>query len=87
VCPSYILDARFLKVNLGAGWEVGGQCHAPAVLPPGQSRYPLYRRLGDPQSGLSQSGRVGNKNLLLLPESNIDSSVTRPTAQSLSFLE
>jgi hypothetical protein len=33
---------------------VGGQSHAPAVLPPGKIRYPLYRRLGWPQgrSGL-----------------------------------
>ena len=34
---------------------VGGQYHALAVLPPGKTRYPLYRRLGGPQ-GLS--GRV-----------------------------
>ena len=33
---------------------VGGQRHAPAFLPPGKIRYPLYRRLGGPQgrSGL-----------------------------------
>jgi hypothetical protein len=29
--------------------RVGGQRHAPAALPPGESRYPLYRRLGEPQ--------------------------------------
>jgi hypothetical protein len=34
---------------------VGDQRHAPAALPPGMTRYPLYRRLGGPQ-GLS--GRV-----------------------------
>jgi len=28
---------------------VGGQRHTPAALPPGMSRYPLYRRLGGPQ--------------------------------------
>ena len=28
---------------------VGGQHHAPAALPPGNTRYPLYRRLGGPQ--------------------------------------
>jgi len=28
---------------------VGGQCHAPAALTPGKTRYPLYRRLGGPQ--------------------------------------
>ena len=29
---------------------VGGERHAPAALPPGKTRYPLYRRLGRPQS-------------------------------------
>ena len=28
---------------------VGGHHHAPAALPPGKTRYPLYRRLGRPQ--------------------------------------
>jgi hypothetical protein len=34
---------------------VGGQRHAPAALPPGKTRFPLYRRLGGPQG---RSGRV-----------------------------
>ena len=34
---------------------VGGQRHAPAALPPGKTRYPLYRRLGAPQD---RSGQV-----------------------------
>jgi hypothetical protein len=34
---------------------VCGQRHAPAALPPGMTRYPLYRRLGGPQG---RSGRV-----------------------------
>jgi hypothetical protein len=34
---------------------VGGQRHAPAALPPGMTRYPLYRRLDRPQG---RSGRV-----------------------------
>jgi hypothetical protein len=29
---------------------VGGQRHTPAVLPAGKTRYPMYRRLGGPQS-------------------------------------
>jgi hypothetical protein len=29
---------------------VGGQRHARAALPPGKTRYPLYRRLGGPHS-------------------------------------
>jgi hypothetical protein len=28
--------------------EVGGQRLAPAALPPGKTRYPLYKRLGGP---------------------------------------
>jgi hypothetical protein len=35
--------------------EVGGQRHAPAVLPPGKIQYPLYTRLGGPQG---RSGRM-----------------------------
>ena len=31
------------------GGGVGGQHHAPPTLPPGKTRYPLYRRLGGPQ--------------------------------------
>ena len=27
----------------------GGHRHCPAALPPGKTRYPLYRRLGGPQ--------------------------------------
>jgi hypothetical protein len=34
---------------------VGSQRHAPAALPPGMTRYPLYRRLGRPHG---RSGRV-----------------------------
>jgi hypothetical protein len=34
---------------------VDDQRHAPAALPPGMTRYPLYRRLGRPQG---RSGRV-----------------------------
>ena len=36
---------------------VGGQRHAPAVLPPGKTRYPLYRGLGGSQG---HSGRAEN---------------------------
>jgi hypothetical protein len=34
---------------------VGGQRHAPAALPLGMTRYPLYRKQGRPQG---RSGRV-----------------------------
>ena len=35
--------------------EVGGQRHAPATLPPKNSRYPFYKKLGGTQDW---SGRV-----------------------------
>jgi hypothetical protein len=35
--------------------EVGGQRYGPAALPPGNTRYPLYRSLGGPNG---RSGRV-----------------------------
>jgi len=34
---------------------VGGQRHAPAVLPPGKTRYPLCKRLDEPRG---RSGQV-----------------------------
>jgi hypothetical protein len=37
---------------------VGGQLHAPAALPPGKTRYPLYRRLGRPQDRSGQVRKV-----------------------------
>jgi hypothetical protein len=35
--------------------RAGGQCHAPAALPPGMTRYTLYRRIGKSQG---RSGQV-----------------------------
>ena len=40
---------------------VGGQRHVPAALPPGKTRYPLYRRLGGSQ------GRSGRMRKILPP--------------------
>jgi hypothetical protein len=34
---------------------VGCQRHAPAALPPGKTRYPLYSRLGGPQGSDSKN--------------------------------
>ena len=45
---------------------VSGQRHAPAVFPPGRSRYPLYRRLGGPQ------GRSGRVPKIVLPPPGFD---------------
>jgi len=46
---------------------VGGKRHAPAALPPGKTRYPMYRRLGDPQ------GRSGRVRKILPPPTGIRS--------------
>ena len=37
---------------------LGGQCHAPAALPPGKTRYPLNRRLGGPQNRSRQVRKI-----------------------------
>ena len=60
---------------------VRGQYHAPAILPPGKSRYPLYRRLGGPQGWF---GRVRKT----LPPAEIRSPnrpVRSPSLYQLSY--
>ena len=52
---------------------VGGQRHVPAALPPGMTRYPLYRRLGRPQG---RSGRV----LKISPPPGFDPRTAQPVA-------
>jgi hypothetical protein len=37
---------------------MGGQRNALAALPPGMTRYPLYRRLGEPRAGLDRCGTL-----------------------------
>jgi hypothetical protein len=49
------------------------QHHAPAALPPGRTRYPLYRRLGGPQG---QSGRVRK----ISPPPGFDPRTVQPVA-------
>jgi len=52
---------------------VGGQRNAPAALPPGKTRYPLYRRLGGPQG---RCGRVQK----ICPPLGIDPQTVQPVA-------
>jgi len=40
--------------------RVGSQHHVPAALPPGKTRYPLYRRLGGPQSRSGQVRKISS---------------------------
>ena len=49
-------DSRNIAPNFSlTSMGVGGQRYAPAALPPGKTRYPLYRRVGGSQD---RSGRV-----------------------------
>jgi hypothetical protein len=52
---------------------MGGQCHAPAALPPGKTRYTLFRRLGRTQV---RSGRVRK----ILPLPGFDVRTVQPVA-------
>jgi len=52
---------------------VGGQRHAPAALPPGKTRYLLYRRLGGPRG---RSGRVRK----ISPPPGLDPRIVQPVA-------
>jgi hypothetical protein len=54
----------------------GDQRHAPTALPPGRTRYPLYRRLGGPQS---RSGRV--RKILVPP--GFDPRTVQPVASQV----
>jgi hypothetical protein len=56
---------------------VGGQRHAPAALPAGKSRDPLWRRLGGPQS---RSGRVRK----ISPPPGFDPRTFQPVASRYS---
>jgi hypothetical protein len=53
--------------------RVGGQRHTPAALPPGKTRYALYRRLGGPQG---RSGRVRE----ISPPAGFDPRTVQPVA-------
>ena len=52
---------------------VGGRSHVPAALPPGKTRYPLYRKLGRPQG---RSVRVRKT----LPPPGFDPRTVQPVA-------
>ena len=52
---------------------MGGQGHAQTVLPPGKTRYPLYKRLGGPQG---QYGQVQ----IISPQPGFDPPTVYPVA-------
>ena len=49
--------------------RVGGQRQTPAALPPGKIRYPLYRRLGGPQSRFGQVRKISPPTRIRFPDS------------------
>ena len=53
--------------------EVGGQRYTSAALPPGKTRYLLYRRLGGPQG---RNGRVRKNS----PPQGFDPRTVQPAA-------
>jgi hypothetical protein len=55
---------------------VGGQRHAPAALPPGKTRHPLYTRLGRPQGRPRQVREIS-------PPPGFDRRTVQPVPQSL----
>jgi hypothetical protein len=57
---------------------VGGQGHGPAALPPGKTRYPLYRRLGGPQGRSGWARKISH-----LPE--FDPRTVYPVASSYTY--
>jgi len=47
---------------------VFGQRHDPADLPPGKTRYPLYRRLGGPQGRYGQLRKISPPTGIRFPD-------------------
>ena len=58
---------------------VGGQRNAPAALPPGKTRYPLYRRLGGSQG---RSGRLRK----ISPPPGFDPRTVQPVASRHTYI-
>jgi len=52
---------------------VGGESHVPVALPPGNTQYPVYRKLGVPQ------GRFGRL-WKILPPTEFDPRTVQPVA-------
>jgi hypothetical protein len=62
-------------------WSTGradGQRHAPAALPPGKTRYPLWRRLGGPQGWCGRVRKVS-------PQPGFDSRTVQSVASRYTY--
>jgi hypothetical protein len=71
---------------------MGGQCHAPAALLPGKTRYPLYRWLGLPQGRcervwkISPPSKFNPRTHQPVGSSYTDWAIPTPTATNLPFI-
>jgi hypothetical protein len=63
----------YIKVKVKVKVKFTLERHAPAALPPGKTRYPLYRRLGRPQG---RSGRMRIQS----PPRGFDPRIVQPVA-------
>ena len=63
--------------------KVGGQRHSPAALPPGKTRYSLYKRLGGHQSRSGQVRKISPSTGIRSPDRPTRSVVAIPTTLSL----
>jgi len=71
---------------------VGGHRHAPAALPPGKTRYPLYRRRSAPQRKSGQVWKISSPpGFDLRPSSPwrvaISTEISRPTGSTQSNIQ
>ena len=57
---------------------VGGQRHAPAVLPPGKTLYPLYRRLRRSQGHSTREQKIS-------PSPGFDPCTVQPVASRYTY--
>ena len=60
---------------------VGGQRHAPAALPPGNTRYSLYRRLGGPQRRSERVRKISSISTRVHKHTHINNAITNRILQ------
>jgi hypothetical protein len=72
--PRIGVEVQLYSFSTSTLGEVDGQHHVPAALPPGKTRYPLYRRLDWPQD---RSGRVRK----ISPPPGFDPRIVNPLAR------
>jgi len=64
---------------------LGGQRHAPAALPPGNTRYSLYRRLGGPQDRSERVRKNSLQSTRVHKHTHINNAITNRILQQHMF--